>query len=353
MRPTLFLPVLCLFSLSITAQDTKNTRFIVKGKITGSRHPVVYLTYGNEGKQIKDSCAIKEGSFYFQGNISEPTIGLLRGNNKFMDDFENPNAVDFFLEPLTQEVAVQYDHFKEMKITGTKTQLEYEELKKQYAAIDRKGDSLVAKFNAVVRNFIIKYPDSYVSSFELALNRGRWPIDSVKASYARLAPAIQNSVNGKAVKATIEEADRTAVGTVAGAFETVDINGKKVKLSDFKGKYVLLDFWGSWCVPCRESTPHLIEVFNKYKAKGLDVIAIAEEYDTTHIAWREAIKKDRSDIWYNVLSGYRTEKDIAKLYGVHTFPTKILIDKTGVIVGRYKGNGDGPAMDKKLSELFD
>jgi thiol-disulfide isomerase/thioredoxin len=110
---------------------------------------------------------------------------------------------------------------------------------------------------------------------------------------------------------------------------------------------------GSWCEPCRKSTPHLIQLFKKYKDNGLDVIAVAQEYDTTHVAWVAAIKKDGTEIWYNVLNDKKADKDIVRMFGVLVYPTKILIDKTGRIIGRYRGTDDGPALDKKLSELFD
>jgi len=210
----------------------------------------------------------------------------------------------------------------------------------------------------VNRKYIINHPGSYVSAFELSLYKTRWPIDSVKSLYAKLTPSIQNSSGGTEVKEIIDEIENNSVGTKAKEFETSDIDGKKISLSDFKGKYVLLDFWGSWCVPCRESTPHLIKLFKKYHESGLEIIGVAEEYDTSGIAWRAAVKKDETNIWYNVLSSplnIQKTKDslsIVKKFGIYIFPTKILIDKTGVIVGRYSGTDDEAALDKKLSELF-
>lgn len=106
--------------------------------------------------------------------------------------------------------------------------------------------------------------------------------------------------------------------------------------------------------------PHLIELFNKYHKSGLEIIGVAEEYDSTDLPWREAVKKDETYIWYNVLSASLNGADqkiegslsIVKKFGVQVFPTKILIDKTGVIIGRYRGTDDEEALDKKLSDLF-
>lgn len=128
----------------------------------------------------------------------------------------------------------------------------------------------------------------------------------------------------------------------------------------FKGRYLLLDFWASWCVPCRKNNPHLISVYKKYKGKGLAVIGIADDDgDTT--AWKRAIETDSVGIWNHVLKGLnkiaklkgeRNDEDISEKFGVGEIPTMILIDKNGMIIGRYKGAEDNPVLDKKLSEIF-
>ncbi|MEO6894522.1 MAG: TlpA disulfide reductase family protein [Ginsengibacter sp.] len=332
----------------------------MKGKIENAKNPVIYLIYDIKGSQIIDSCELKEGNFYFKGSIKEPTWAFLRGNSKIMDDAKNPNIVDFFLEPATMTATVKYDHFKAIKISGSKTQVEYEMLQKQYDEIDKNADSLSIKFSDVTRKFIINHPSSILSAFELWLYKTRWPIDSVNSLYTKLDASVQNSFYGTEVKETIEEIENNSVGRKAKEFKTTDINGKKIGLSDFKGKYVLLDFWGSWCVPCRQSMPHLITLFKKYHESGLEIIGVAEEYDSADLAWRDAVKKDETYIWYNVLSSPLIDTDqnkkdsssIVKKFGVHIFPTKILIDKTGLIIGRYIGTEDEPALDKKLNELF-
>ena len=360
MREIFCLIFISFFNLSLFAQKTKSNEFILKGKIVNSKSPVIYLIYDIKGSRIKDSCELKQGNFYFKGNINEPTWAFLRGNSKIMDDAKNPNIIDFFLEPTTMTATVKYDHFKAIKITGSKTQVEYEMLQKQYDEIDKNSDSLYEKFSEVNRKFIINHPSSILSAFELWLYKTRWPMDSVNSLYTKLTASIQNSFYGKEVKEIIDEIKNNSAGKKAKEFKTTDINGKEISLSDFKGKYVLLDFWGSWCVPCRQSMPHLIELFKKYHESGLEIIAVAEEYGSTDLAWREAVKKDKTYIWNNVLSASLSDTDqimkdslsIVKKFGVQVFPTKILIDKNGVIIGRYIGTEDEKALDKKLNELF-
>ncbi len=169
----------CLISLLFSQlfAQTKDNQFTFTGKITEPQHPYVYLGYiDKDGKEIKDSCALHEGNFYFKGNINEPTKAYLKGNLKFMDDAENPNITDFYLEPKPITASLSYNHFKEIKITGSKAQLEYEKLNKQYAAIDKNSDSLYEKFSKVSYQFIAAHPDSYVSLFSFPFKKQSWPI---------------------------------------------------------------------------------------------------------------------------------------------------------------------------------
>jgi len=135
-----------------------------------------------------------------------------------------------------------------------------------------------------------------------------------------------------------------------------DAHGNLLTLSAFRGKYVLLDFWASWCVPCRHSHPHLINLYNKYKDKGFDIIGIASDMGREAV-WKEAIEKDNVGIWHHVLEGEKKaaskndSDSISNQYGVAALPTKILIDPKGKIIGRYTGDG-GNELDIELSKIF-
>lgn len=361
MKKIICLLFICVSLYNAFSQKSKVNTFILTGSITEAENPVVYLIYTDQsGNSIEDSCRLQQGKFWFKGYIKEPTWAIFRGNIKIMDDAENPNIVDIFLEPGDITATAQYNHIKKIKIIGSKTQLEYEMLQKQYDAIDQNSDSLYEKFSNMNKAFIINHPNSYVSAYQLSTYKTRWTIDSVKSVYKHLKPKIQNSFYGKGVKETIGEIDNNAEGRTAEDFRTTDIKGKSISLSDFKGKYVLLDFWGSWCVPCRQSTPHLIDLFEKYHNFGLDVIGIAQERDRTGVAWKAAVKKDGTDKWFNVLSIPNADKNkgkgdaqsIVKKFGVQVFPTKILIDRTGIIIGRYTGTDDEAVLDKRLGEIF-
>jgi thiol-disulfide isomerase/thioredoxin len=187
-------------------------------------------------------------------------------------------------------------------------------------------------------------------------------LDSIKRVYNGLNTELKESPLGKNLAIEINKIELGSPGHVAAIFSRIDINGKMLSLADFKGKYVMLDFWASWCVPCREGSPHMLALYNKYKSKGYDVIGIADD-DTKDELWKGAVAMDKVGVWHHVLRGRDMDKvkkhianldDLDELYGIHTIPTKILIDPTGKIIGRFGDSygGSDEDMDKMLASIF-
>ena len=141
---------------------------------------------------------------------------------------------------------------------------------------------------------------------------------------------------------------KTAVGTLAADFTQNDVKGKPVKLSSFRGKYVLLDFWASWCGPCRAENPNVVKAYNHYKDKGLAILGVSLDGESNRDAWFAAIKKDGL-AWTQVsdLKGFKNEA--ALLYGVDAIPQNFLVGPDGRIVAR---NLRGEDLEKKLDEIF-
>lgn len=216
-------------------------------------------------------------------------------------------------------------------------------------------EPFAAKYEAVIRWFVNAQPNSHLGPIYMNNYADPWALDSVKRIYNNFNRGVQNSATGLRIKSTIDKREADLLAKPAFNFTKADASGKKISLADFKGRYVLLDFWGSWCIPCREGNPHLKEIFAKYHKNGLDVIGIA--CNDAADDWTKAIKKDGTGIWYNIMDVPRDEttskeKHISEQYNVHLFPTKILIDKTGMIIARFSGTADEAALDKKLASLF-
>ena len=353
-----FLIVFVFFNAAGQASLTTK-KFVLKGKITGKTDGYLVLKYLNkDGRKITDSSKIRKGNFYFTGNIFEPTLAFLSGDIQSIAD-DDPNTTSFYLEPGNMTIKVGKDHFKEIKVTGSKTQNENEILEKQIAAIANEKDSVSEKISEINYQFVISNPDSYLSAFLISLYLSRWPLETLRMCYDKLSQVIQESYFGRNVKREIEIIENNTPGKMAKEFSAIDLNGNSIRLSGMKGKYILLDFWASWCMPCRQSFPVLIELFKNYHAKGLEVIAISS--DDNLDAWKKAIEKDGISLWHNI-SGIYSEKEklsdklgISQIYGVHTLPTKFLIDKDGKIIGRYGGTGgeNESALYLKLKGIFE
>ena len=351
---------LFIFTAWAAAQSPGPGEFILSGEIKDCPKKVVYFSYKDKsGNQVKDSCLLQNGHFSFKGRISEPTFSFIKTNTEIIPDDQNKNIPSIFLERVPMTVKAVHDHFDEMIVTGSKTHDEYSVFEKKGKEINKKyTDSLYERHSRHYENFIFNHRDSYVSAYLLSMVRSRWPQNTVEYLYGRLNDQIQNGSNGKGIKAYLDGLDANSEGRKANDFTAKEVGGKTIKLANFKGKYVLLDFWGSWCVPCRESSPHLIELFKKYTAKGFEIIGVSTEYEKTDTKWREAIKKDGTGIWHNVLStpmegtGGGFTKEIADMFGVHVFPTKILVDPCGYIIGRFQGTGEDVKLDEKLKEVF-
>lgn len=360
MKRHLILYFLLAWKLVSIAQIPIPNEFVLSGEIQGAKEKTVYLLYTNsKGSKEHDSCRLQNGRFSFRGSISEPTFGLLRINKEVIADSENKNMAALFLEPVNMGAKIIYDHFDEMTLTGSNTHKEYTTLDKKHRVINETySDSLYERHSKLSEEFIYNHNDSYISAYLLSSMRGRWPKNSVQFLFTRFNAKVQSSSYGREIKAFLDDWDTNSEGRKANDFTSKDFQGEIIKLSDFSGKYLLLDFWGSWCVPCRESSPHLIELFKKYSGKGFSIIGIATEYEQTGTKWKEAIQNDGTDIWYNILSNPlpgspgRFTKEIAEHFAVHVFPTKLLIDPCGYIIGRYQGTEEDVRLDEQLKEIY-
>ncbi len=205
------------------------------------------------------------------------------------------------------------------------------------------------------REFIGKNPDSYVSLFLLYRLKNMYVSDSYAKTFANLNSRYRETKMGKAIQSNIDREAITAQGKVAQSFERTTATGELFKLEELKGKIFLLDFWGSWCGPCRASMPHLLELYEKYKKDGFEVLGVAQErsktIDEANARWKKAI--DELGIhWINVLNNeLKADFDIVKAYGVISFPTKILVDKEGKIILRISASATDD-VDVALRKIY-
>ena len=376
-------------------------QFTLSGQIKGLKDMHIYIRYTDaDGTKQKDSCITADGNYKFNGRINEPTriyLAVFPGTFKWVDDSE-PNVTNVYVEPGNNTANGDYLQLKKIEVTGSKTQMEasefnkkftdlnqrsatfkerYQQLLKQYNEEKKKTpsnqriidtlnkqmtaakqvlDGFAEQYLPITLQFITANPSSYISAEHLNIHKTKIKLDQLKLLYSKLIPKVQQSNSGKEIAAFVSDMEQNTVGKMAKDFSGKGPDGKIIKLSDYRGKYVLLDFWGSWCVPCRVGVPHLKTLFNKYRPLGLEVVAIAVDDKTD--AWINAIKTDGTGLWANLMdepsmsNGKENVNAIHKQYSVHLFPTKLLIDQKGVIVARYDGSDSAGNLDKKLADLF-
>jgi thiol-disulfide isomerase/thioredoxin len=265
------------------------------------------------------------------------------------------------MEPLSKTYTEASNEFSKAK-KAQKDDATLDSLRNLAAAIHDQFDPYFARIAQVNYAFFAAHPQSYATAFYLQYHINDLTLDSLQMFYNNLGTIVQQSRYGKNINKEIEKLRAGSPGSTAKDFTATDINGNTLTLSDLKGKYVLIDFWASWCVPCRKSMPHVKELYTQYKNKGLEIIGVSDD-DNDSTAWKKAVEKDGTGIWHNVLRGLdwtklrnneKNEKDISDKFGIYSLPTKILINREGIIIGRYDKGTDEEAlvMDKKLDEVF-
>jgi len=218
--------------------------------------------------------------------------------------------------------------------------------------MDEEVAALRQKYNGQLQEFCATHPDSYISLEQVSQKVRKNPVEELMTDFNRLSRRIQESEPGQELLARITAKKNSSVGVAAPDFSGLTPEGKEVKLTDYRGKYVVIDFWGSWCHACRHSHPHMRELYEKYHSQGLEFIHIANEYqkklEEKKEKWLAAIKEDQIGAFTHILN--TADNDIVKVYNIQAFPTKILVSPTGEILGRWEG--EAPELDRMLEKIF-
>ena len=362
--------------------------FTLKIKLSNFKNYTPFIFYTNDNKHVLDTTHTTEnGWLIFKGKVSEPVIvsfGTRRNPNDVIrragGGFIPGPPLLFFLTNEEIKIEGDADAVYMAKVEGGTANKEWSSirpkqnelvheswtaLKKAYES-PQSGDAITLseaeklgaenekKEAKLKRDFMKKNPNSLVSLYFLSGMQISLSPQELKAEYGKLGNTYKNGSIAKGIAKQIESMEATAIGKEAIALHKNDVNGKEVSLETLKGKYVLLDFWGSWCMPCRATHPHLKELYAKYKADGFEILGIAQELreklEDSRKTWIAAINQDEIP-WLQVLNDEGKEQfDAVKAYGVTSYPTKILLDREGKIIARYAGEeGD---IDKKLKEIF-
>ncbi|MDR3341093.1 MAG: AhpC/TSA family protein [Candidatus Symbiothrix sp.] len=335
----------------------------------------VRLSYYVDGELKTDSTYAKDNKFEISGNITTPSKALLEvladntskkrsrlvfyveNGSILLNSSDSLENVTIANSKLNAEVKEWKDFTKSVQEANEKLSATYQSAsaeEKQSEAfmnqINRVNDSIETKEKELAKIFIGKHPDSFFCLDQLFTIYLGYSPDGVEAEslFASLSPELKNSSDGKKYAAKIESWKNTSIGAIAPNFTQNDPDGNPVKLSDFRGKYVLLDFWASWCGPCRKENPNVVKAYNDYKDKGFTVLGVSLDNEKGHSAWLAAIEKDQLT-WTHVSDLKYWNNEAAKLYAINAIPANFLLDPNGKIIGR---NLRGEALVKKLSEYL-
>jgi len=350
----------------------------IKGNLQFS-DPVqmVFISYDIGGVAVKDSSKLSDGKFEFILKLTEPTLARISVRFEPVTGQEKPRTEKkyIFLEPGKIKIQAK-DSLTFAIVTGSKSQKEYETYLARLKPYQQKASELVDQYNEykgrkdsaamkksgadydkfredLNENFLHKYlsenPASAIAFHVLDEYAGN-NIDPLKVEpiYESLAASVRASPSGIAFKEQIEIAKKTMVGAYAMDFTQNDTLGIPVSLSSFKGKYVLVDFWASWCGPCRRENPNVVKAFNAYNKKGFTILAISLDQPGKQQDWLDAIHKDGLT-WTHVSDLKFWDNVVVKQYGIKSVPMNLLLDPTGKIIAK---NIRGEQLQNKLKEIL-
>ncbi|MDO7854395.1 TlpA disulfide reductase family protein [Hymenobacter convexus] len=362
MQKTLMLSA-ALFGTFQLAQAQAPAAFVLRGTLPAVQEPAkVFLVRETlAGNAITDSAAVKKGEFVLRGNVQAPAKARLvlvpRGHKSRLYTGQADNAV-FYLEKGTT-VFTSPDSLAHAELSGSLLSTEYRELARPLDVVKRQQDSLYAAYRvaapatrataafsrpynarytalqaqsaSILTNFIKAHPNSLISLGAVKELAGPIPTYATAAPlFALLGPEVRQLPEAALFGLALQRLQYVAVGARAPNFEQPTADGKRVALASYLGKYVLVDFWASWCGPCRRENPNVVKLYEQFKNRSFEILGVSIDVENDRAQWLKAIADDH--LAWTQVSDLRRGNAAATLYSVQAVPQNFLIDPNGFIV---------------------
>lgn len=352
-KQLLFISIILLI---ISCKNTKN-EYSLNGNVKGSKQNKVYLKKRDKGNWISiDSTIIKNEKFVFKGNVNLPEMYFIN-----IPDYKC--LIPFFIENTEITFNIKADSINDFSVLGSKTQKKYETYSENLNNFDKKLNNLYSQYKNLKKNknelllknienlmdslynskdkftkdYIFKNNKTVISSYLAYINSYQFSLNELDSAINNFDKSLDSSVYVKLLNNRLNILKRVDINQPILNFSMNDENNNPVSTASFKGKYLLIDFWASWCSPCRAENPNVVKAYNLFHKKGFEILGVS--FDQNKEKWLKAIKDDKLN-WKHVSDLKGWNNAVGKLYGVRSIPQNILINKEGIIIAKNLRGGD-------------